>query len=59
MNRDKRVDIIANELLDVVPRHRGPFVSNAEALRVAHYDNDKRYRIAERIVDALTEADTK
>jgi len=51
--KDEIVDVIANELLGVIPIHKGPFVSNAEALRCAHYDNDKRYEIAKRIADAV------
>jgi len=57
MNRDKLIETIATELLGVVPIHKGPFVSNAEARRVGHGDNEKRFKIAESMADAILELD--
>ena len=53
MKRGKLIEIIATELLGVVPIHEGPFVSQAEARRCANYDNNKRFEVAERFADAI------
>ena len=57
MDRSKLIKTIASELLGVVPIHIGPFVSNAEARRVGHGDNEKRFKIAESVADAIIELD--
>ena len=44
--KDKLVEIIATELIGVLPVYKGPFVSDAQARRVANYHNLKRYEIA-------------
>lgn len=38
--KDKIVEAIATELIGHLPIHAGPFVSNAEARRVAYKDNE-------------------
>ena len=51
--KDKIIEIIAEELLGVIPIHKGPFVSSAEARRVGHHDNKKRFEVAERIATRI------
>jgi len=53
--KDKIIEIIAEELLGVIPIHKGPFVSSAEARRVGHHDNKKRFEVAERIATRIEE----
>ena len=36
---EKIVEEIANELISVIPIHKGPFISQAEARRCANHDN--------------------
>ena len=50
---DRIIEIIAEELLGVIPRHKGPFVSSAEARRIAHHDNKKRFDVAKRIASQI------
>jgi len=53
MNRDKLIEIIAIELLGIVPIHKGPFVSNAEDRRVWIADKESRFKIAGSIADSI------
>ena len=57
MNTHDRVKkIIAEALIGKLPIQKGPFISNAEARRVAHYDNEKRYGFAETITTFVLDA---
>jgi len=50
---DRIVEIIAEHLIGALPIHKGPFISNAEARRVGHLDNQKRFDLAEEIATAI------
>ena len=52
--REKVKERIAEELIGIVPIHSGPFISSAEARRLAHFDNEKRFIAAERITEAIS-----
>ena len=54
--KNEVIEIIAEELIGVVPIHKGPFISQAEARRCANHDNKNRFEVAERIaarIDSL------
>ena len=53
MEKQKIIEIIAERLIGHLPVHKGPFVSNGEARRLAHYDNKKRFDLAEELADVL------
>jgi len=52
-NKERLIEIIATELIGNLPIHKGPFISQAEARRLAQHDNEKRFKLAEEIADAL------
>jgi len=50
---EKIVEEIANELIGVIPIHKGTFISQEGARRCANHDNTYRFDVADRIATAI------